>query len=67
MTIRQIASEHVGSAKLSSQSGGDGTTQPASGALVSGITWSNTTCPDGTRSDTNGTSPQSCKGHGGGL
>jgi uncharacterized protein YjbI with pentapeptide repeats len=32
-----------------------------------GITWSNTTCPDGTNSDTNGTSPSSCTGHGGGL
>jgi uncharacterized protein YjbI with pentapeptide repeats len=30
----------------------------------SGNTWSNTTCPDGTNSSTNGTSPQSCYGHG---
>ncbi len=33
----------------------------------SGVIWSHTTCPDGTVSDTNGTSPQSCDGHGGGL
>ena len=28
-----------------------------------GVTWSHTKCPDGTFSDTNGTSPQSCLGH----
>lgn len=30
---------------------------------VVGVTWENTICPDGTRSDTNGTRPQSCVGH----
>jgi hypothetical protein len=36
--------------------------------MITGVTWFNTTCPDGSRSDTNGTSggtsPQSCIGHG---
>jgi uncharacterized protein YjbI with pentapeptide repeats len=33
-------------------------------ATVTGITWSNTTCPDGSNSDTNGSSPDSCIGYG---
>ena len=33
-------------------------------AGVTGVIWSNTTCPDGTNSATNGTVPQSCLGHG---
>jgi uncharacterized protein YjbI with pentapeptide repeats len=33
-------------------------------ANTAGVTWSNTTCPDGSNSATNGTSPQSCVGHG---
>jgi hypothetical protein len=37
------------------------------GAAITGVIWSNTTCPDGTVSATNGTSPESCTGHGGGL
>jgi len=37
------------------------------GATITGVTWSGTTCPDGTVSDTNGSSPESCVGHGGGL
>jgi hypothetical protein len=37
------------------------------GATITDITWSNTTCPDGTVSSTNGSSPESCVGHGGGL
>jgi len=32
-------------------------------ATLTGVIWSNTTCPDGTISNTNGTSPQSCIGH----
>jgi uncharacterized protein YjbI with pentapeptide repeats len=38
-----------------------------SGAIVSSPVWDNTYCPDGTNSDSNGTAPESCKGHGGGL
>jgi hypothetical protein len=34
---------------------------------VLGAIWFKTTCPDATRSDTNGTNPESCVGHGGGL
>ena len=30
------------------------------GADLSGVTWSQTTCPDETISDTNGSSPESC-------
>jgi hypothetical protein len=37
------------------------------GAFIGDVTWSGTTCPDGTVSDTNGSSPESCVGHGGGL
>lgn len=37
------------------------------GATITGVTWSATTCPDGTVSDSNGSSPESCAGHGGGL
>ncbi|HEY6000848.1 MAG TPA: pentapeptide repeat-containing protein [bacterium] len=37
------------------------------GANITQAMWSNTICPDGTNSSTNGTSPQSCVGHGGGL
>ena len=33
------------------------------GADLTGVVWSNTICPDGTESSTNGTSPQSCVGH----
>jgi uncharacterized protein YjbI with pentapeptide repeats len=33
-------------------------------ATITGVIWNNTTCPDGTNSDTNGTSPHSCIGHG---
>jgi uncharacterized protein YjbI with pentapeptide repeats len=36
-----------------------------SGASLSGVHWDHTTCPDSTNSATNGTKPQSCKGHGG--
>jgi hypothetical protein len=36
-------------------------------ANVTGIVFSGTTCPDGTVSDTNGTSPEGCTGHGGGF
>ena len=32
-------------------------------AILTGVTWSNTTCPDGTVSNTNLTSPESCIGH----
>jgi uncharacterized protein YjbI with pentapeptide repeats len=32
-------------------------------ATLTGVIWSNTTCSDGTKSNTNGTSPQSCIGH----
>jgi hypothetical protein len=31
---------------------------------IAGVTWSHTGCPDGTDSNTNGTSPASCVGHG---
>ena len=34
------------------------------GADMAGVTWSNTTCPDHSNSDTNGSSPDSCIGHG---
>ena len=34
-------------------------------ATVLGVTWSNTTCPDGT--DSSASSPQTCRGHGRGL
>ena len=37
------------------------------GATITGVIWSNTTCPDSTVSDSNGSSPESCAGHGGGL
>jgi hypothetical protein len=37
------------------------------GANLSGVTWGSTMCPDYTISSTNGTSPQSCFGHGPGL
>ncbi len=37
------------------------------GANVSGVTWNQTKCPDATYSNTNGTNPESCIGHGGGL
>jgi uncharacterized protein YjbI with pentapeptide repeats len=37
------------------------------GVNVTGVIWSHTTCPDKTVSDINGTSPQSCHGHGPGL
>jgi hypothetical protein len=37
------------------------------GANITGVTWSHTTCPDATVSDSNGSSPESCAGHGGGL
>jgi hypothetical protein len=33
------------------------------GAIITGIKWSHTECPDATLSDANGTSPQSCAGH----
>jgi hypothetical protein len=33
-------------------------------AILTAVTWSNTICPDGTNSATNGTSPESCVGHG---
>lgn len=33
------------------------------GANLTGVTWIEVTCPDGTLSNTNGTSPQSCLGH----
>jgi uncharacterized protein YjbI with pentapeptide repeats len=33
------------------------------GANLTGVTWVEVTCPDGTLSNTNGTSPQSCLGH----
>jgi Pentapeptide repeats (8 copies) len=34
------------------------------GVDTTNATWSNTTCPDGSVSSSNGTSPESCKGHG---
>jgi hypothetical protein len=37
------------------------------GTKVDGVTWSHTTCPDSSVSTSNGTSPESCIGHGGGL
>ncbi len=37
------------------------------GANVSGVIWNHTQCPDATYSDSNGTVPESCIGHGGGL
>jgi hypothetical protein len=37
------------------------------GANITGVTWSHTTCPDSTVSDSNGSNPESCAGHGGGL
>ena len=37
------------------------------GATVTGVIWSNTTCPDESLSSSNGTNPESCIGHGGGL
>jgi len=33
------------------------------GATLTDVVWGNTTCPDGTESDTNETSPESCEGH----
>jgi hypothetical protein len=33
-------------------------------AIITGVIWFNTICPDGSNSSTNGTSPQSCVGHG---
>jgi uncharacterized protein YjbI with pentapeptide repeats len=33
------------------------------GADLSNVTWSATLCPDATRSDTNGSSPESCCGN----
>ena len=40
-------------------------TATMTGADDSGVTWNNTTCPDGSNSNTNGTSPASCgDGHG---
>lgn len=33
------------------------------GATLTGVVWSGTTCPDGSNSGTNGTSPESCAGH----
>jgi uncharacterized protein YjbI with pentapeptide repeats len=33
------------------------------GATLVDVVWNQTTCPDGTVSDTNGTSPESCCGH----
>ena len=43
------------------------TNATATGALIGGVRWRATTCPDGTISNTNGTNPQTCHGHGGGL
>jgi hypothetical protein len=37
------------------------------GATITGVTWSGTTCPDSSVSNSNGTNPESCIGHGGGL
>ncbi|HTK17060.1 MAG TPA: pentapeptide repeat-containing protein [Acidimicrobiia bacterium] len=37
------------------------------GATVTDAIWSNTTCPDASVSSSNGTNPESCIGHGGGL
>jgi uncharacterized protein YjbI with pentapeptide repeats len=34
------------------------------GASLGAVTWSDTTCPDGSNSDTNGSSPDSCLGYG---
>jgi uncharacterized protein YjbI with pentapeptide repeats len=37
------------------------------GAVVANVLWVQTICPDATHSETNGTNPESCAGHGGGL
>jgi uncharacterized protein YjbI with pentapeptide repeats len=44
--------------------GADLTGANLTGADLTGVTWSVTTCPDGSNSDTNGSSPASCIGHG---
>ena len=44
--------------------GADLTGADLTGADLTGVTWSVTTCPDGSNSNTNGSSPASCIGHG---
>lgn len=42
----------------------DGANFSGANNLGNQVTWSNTTCPDGSNSDTNGSSPPSCIGYG---
>ena len=60
LTDANLAGTHMPSVDLT---GANMTNANIAGANMSGVTWSMTTCPDGTRSDTNGTKPQSCVGH----
>jgi hypothetical protein len=69
LTGANLITAHLNNATVSGANMTDANLSNASffGATVTAITWSNTTCPDGTVSDTNGSSPESCIGHGGGL
>ena len=60
LTGTNLASTDLKAANLAGATGG--TTSNVSGAI-----WYLTTCPDGTNSSTNGTSPQSCVGNGHGF
>jgi len=69
MRVANLTGAAVGGANLTNAnlSFANLTSANLTGAVVSGVTWNKTICPDGTQSDTNGTSPESCVGHGGGL
>jgi hypothetical protein len=59
LTFANLSNVHLNGASLE---GSDLTN-----ANVTGIVFSGTTCPDGTVSNTNGTNPEGCTGHGGGF
>lgn len=69
LTGAYLVTAHFNNAKLDGANftGANLSNAGFTGAVVTGATWSNTTCPDGTLSSTNGSNPESCDGHGGGL
>ena len=69
LTGANVVTAHLNNAKVDGTNFTDANLSNAvfTGAVTTGAIWSNTTCPDGSLSNTNGSNPESCVGHGGGL
>lgn len=69
LTGANVVAAHLNTAKVDGANFTDANLSNAvfTGAVTTGAIWSNTTCPDGSVSSTNGSNPESCVGHGGGL